>query len=42
MHHEAAGGDGHQVFEAGLDPVFGFDSVEGDALPDLVAGGEAD
>ena len=34
--------DRHEVFEAGLDPVLGLDGVEGDALCDVVAGGEAD
>ena len=35
---EASGGDGHEVFEAGLDPVLGLDRVEGDAVCDISAG----
>ena len=31
---EASGGDGDEVFEAGLDPILGLDRVEGDALGD--------
>ena len=32
VHDEAAGMDGDEVFEAGRDPVLGFDGVEGDVL----------
>ena len=42
MHDETPGRDRHQVFQAGLDPVFGLDRVERDRLRDLLAGGMAD
>ena len=42
VHDEASGGDGHEVFQRGLDPVLGLDGIEGDRLRDVVAGGEAD
>ncbi len=39
---ETAGGDRHQAFEAGLDPVFRGDGIEDDGLRDVVAGGQRD
>ena len=40
MHDEAAGGDGDEIFEAGLDPVLGFDGVECDGICGGIVGGE--
>ena len=42
VHDEAPGADRDQFFQRRLDPVFGFDGVEGDVGRDLAAGGKAD
>ena len=42
MHDKTSGRNGNEILEAGLDPVLGFDRVEGDGFRDLLAGGVAD
>ena len=38
VYDKTPGGDGNEIFEAGLDPVLGFDGVEDDGLRGIAAG----